>query len=342
VTDSAHHVTPIALDDAGPAEAETPEQALHRMIAVTTLGTTGVHGLGTTADRVAGALRTAVGATSTPGIRTSTTDAGLLVEISVVAEYPATVTAVADHVRTAVRHAVGQVGDEVVTVDVAVTDVHGPFDEADEARREAAAEKRKAALADARDSAKAKAGQVRDTVADRAGQVGDALKDGADRASDTLQEKAAQVADTAAEVRDAASDKADEVGEQARRKAGELGDQARDLRDEAGRRGDDAAASAGGAASDAKDAAGDLLDAARTRAASALDSLSDASDRAGDDRDRSADATAASSAGTADESVTDAPDGTTVTVTVEDGDTSVVVDTPDDRRTDGDQATSAR
>lgn len=68
MTDSAHHVTPIDLDDAGPAEAETPEQALHRMIAVTALGTTGVHKLGTTAARVAGALRTAVGATSTPGI----------------------------------------------------------------------------------------------------------------------------------------------------------------------------------------------------------------------------------------------------------------------------------
>jgi uncharacterized alkaline shock family protein YloU len=288
VTDSAHHVTPIALDDAGPAEAETPEQALHRMIAVTALGTTGVHRLGTTAARVAGALRTAVGSTSTPGIRTSTTDAGLLVEVSVVAEYPAKVTDVADHVRTAVQHAVGQVGDEAVTVDVAVTDVHGPFDEADEARRQAAAEKRKAAVADARDSAKAKAGQVADTVRDRAGQVGDALQEKAGQASDTIQEKAAQVADKADEVREAASDEADELGQQASRKADELGDQARDLRDEAARRGDDAAASAGGAASDV-------------------------------------------------------PDGTTVTVTVEDGDTTVVVDPADDARRDGDdQGTSAR
>jgi len=254
VTDSAHHVTPIALDDAGPAEAETPEQALHRMIAVTALGTTGVHRLGTTAARVAGALRTAVGATSTPGIRTSTTDAGLLVEVAVVAEYPATVTDVADHVRTAVQHAVGQVGDEAVTVDVAVTDVHGPFDEADEARRQAAAEKRRAAVADARDSAKAKAGQVADTVKDRAGQVGDALQEKAGQASNTLEEKAAQVADKA-EVRDAASDAA-------------------------GRRGDD-----------------------------------------------------------------DDEDGTTVTVTVDDGDgdTTVVVDTADGARRDGDdQGTSAR
>ncbi|MFP7832885.1 Asp23/Gls24 family envelope stress response protein [Marisediminicola sp. LYQ134] len=128
MTDSRHRVTPIDLGPAGSADSVSPQLALERAIAVTVLGTTGVYTLGTPFARFAGSLAGRVGADTIAGVRTSTDKTGTVVDVAIVAEYPANVTELADTVRTQIEHTVRQTEGDHVTVNVEVTDVHGPFD----------------------------------------------------------------------------------------------------------------------------------------------------------------------------------------------------------------------
>ena len=309
MSESTHHVTPIDLDSAGQSAPETPEQRLERTIAVTVLGVTGVHRLGTGAARVVGAVRNAVGSADSAGVRATTTDTGLAVDVSVVAEYPTNVTELADTIRTQVRHAVGQLDGEPVTIDVTVTDVHGPFDEADAAKAAADAEKKeqreraiaekKAQAKKALDSAGAKASETADKA--KAG-ASDALENGKKGASDALETTktvAADVVDTAksktADALDGIADAVDD--EQGRRDAGRpdaAGDadvaadadaaadaaeddarRARDAADDA-ERADDVSETTTAAAPSAAQAAADAAQAAADAAQAAADVAADA------------------------------------------------------------------
>lgn len=252
MSESTHHVTPIDLDSAGQSAPETPEQRLERTIAVTVLGVTGVHRLGTGAARVVGAVRNAVGSADSAGVKVTTTDTGLAVDVSVVAEYPTNVTELADTIRTQVRHAVGQLDGEPVTIDVTVTDVHGPFDEADAAKAAADAEKKeqreraiaekKAQAKEALDTAGAKASETADKA--KAG-ASDALENGKKGASDALETTktvAADVVDTAkSKTADALDGIADAVDDEKGRRDANRRDAA-----------DDADAAADAAESDAR------------------------------------------------------------------------------------------
>ena len=272
MSESTHHVTPIDLDSAGQSAPETPEQRLERTIAVTVLGVTGVHRLGTGAARVVGAVRNAVGSADSAGVKVTTTDTGLAVDVSVVAEYPTNVTGLADTIRTQVRHAVGQLDGEPVTIDVTVTDVHGPFDEADAAKAAADAEKKeqreraiaekKAQAKEALDSAGAKASETADKA--KAG-ASDALENGKKGASDALETTktvAADVVDTAkSKTADALDGIADAVDDERSDDASEISSDVSDT--------SAAAPSAAQAAADAAQAAADAAQAAADVAADA-------------------------------------------------------------------------
>lgn len=307
MNESTHHVTPIDIDAAASAEADSPEEVLERTIGVTVLGVSGVHALGTSTQRLAGALRTAIGTGSVPGVRAGTTDEGLVVDIAVVAEYPTNVTTLADTVRTQVQHAVGQLDGEEVTVNVTVTDVHGPFD-ADEdaaAKVDAAADRAKQAVSDA----------------------GDRVGAAASAAGDRAEEAGEQAEAAAGEARDRAGAAASDLSDEARAAADDLSDKARELGDAAGEVAEQATTTAAEVGEKAADEADDVADAARDVAEQAKDAASDAR-ASGDEATRASTVEGGGTEGDADVVVT--VDGGTVTVEVDaDSDAHVVVDGDD-------------
>ncbi|MGD8194582.1 Asp23/Gls24 family envelope stress response protein [Herbiconiux sp. P18] len=130
----AHRVIPIHLAQVpAPADAGLdPAEVLARTVADTALGVTGVHRLGTPLGRlVESARRSVTGSPSYPGVTIGHDGSHTTISVSLVVEYPANVTAVADHAREQISHAVQQLHENSVSVDVTVTDVHGPFDETD-------------------------------------------------------------------------------------------------------------------------------------------------------------------------------------------------------------------
>ena len=312
MTESTHHVTPIDLTAAGPSEGASPEEVLEHTIAVTVLGITGVHKLGTAPARLAGALRGAIGSGTVPGVRAGTTDDGLVVDVSVVAEYPTNVSELADTIRTQIQHAVGQLDDEPVAIDVTVTDIHGPFDSDEDAadRVDAAsaavndaAGKAKAAVGDAAGKAKAAAGDAADKARVAAGDVAADARDGASAAAAQLSDKADELAGKAGEVADEATSSAADLGDAVSEKAGDVADRARAVADDA-----------------------------KATAADAVDSVADA----GDEARRTADADTSDDVRSTDDTTRiDASGDADVVVTVADGTVTVEVD-GDDRPSDDD------
>ena len=112
-----------------PTAADEPDAA--RVAGVTALGVSGVHSLGTPAGRAAAAAgRVLLRDSGVPGVRVDDAAPGrLVVEVTVVVEYPSPVRRVADQVREQVRDALVQLGDAEVTVDVVVADVHAAADD---------------------------------------------------------------------------------------------------------------------------------------------------------------------------------------------------------------------
>ncbi|ROP63592.1 MULTISPECIES: Asp23/Gls24 family envelope stress response protein [unclassified Curtobacterium] len=121
---------PASLTAPLPEDA-SPLDVAARTAATTALGVDGVHHLGGVVERAADQLRSRLGRSATTvGVQVDDTDGILEVRVSLVVTYPERVSAVADEVRAQVAHAVGQLAALPVRVDVHVTDVHGPFDDA--------------------------------------------------------------------------------------------------------------------------------------------------------------------------------------------------------------------
>jgi uncharacterized alkaline shock family protein YloU len=95
----------------------------------------GVHDLGNGAARAIGAIRNAINQQDRgQGVSVEVGEKQVAADIVIVAEYPVELQKVADDVRKAVTQAITQVvGMEVAEVNVTISDVHIPSDDADEA-----------------------------------------------------------------------------------------------------------------------------------------------------------------------------------------------------------------
>lgn len=93
----------------------------------------GVHDLGGGAARALGAIRNAVNQQDRgQGVSVEVGETQVAADIVIVAEYPVELQRVADDVRKSVTDAISQVvGMEVTEVNVTVSDVHIPSDDAD-------------------------------------------------------------------------------------------------------------------------------------------------------------------------------------------------------------------
>jgi uncharacterized alkaline shock family protein YloU len=145
VEPTAEQVAPVEV--AEPAEPSAPvveigsgrrreqeQDELAQVIAATAETVPGVHALGSPTARAVDSARTRLlGRTSVPGVNVLADDDVLNVEVSLVAEYPASVEEVADTVRADIASALEARHAGPVDIDITVTDVHGPFDPADDA-----------------------------------------------------------------------------------------------------------------------------------------------------------------------------------------------------------------
>ncbi|KQO84561.1 alkaline-shock protein [Frigoribacterium sp. Leaf263] len=95
----------------------------------------GVHDLGNGAARAIGAIRNAINQQDRgQGVSVEVGEKQVAADIVIVAEYPVELQKVADDVRQAVTQAITQVvGMEVAEVNVTISDVHIPSDDADDA-----------------------------------------------------------------------------------------------------------------------------------------------------------------------------------------------------------------
>lgn len=92
----------------------------------------GVHALGGGAARAVGAIRDALNSTDlTQGVSVEVGETQVAVDVTIVAEYPASLQKVADDVRSAISVAMSEfVGKQAVEVNVTINDVHIPSDDA--------------------------------------------------------------------------------------------------------------------------------------------------------------------------------------------------------------------
>lgn len=95
----------------------------------------GVYALGGGAARAVGAIRDALNSTDlTQGVSVEVGETQVAVDVTIVAEYPASLQKVADDVRAAISVAMTDfVGKHAVEVNVTINDVHIPADDDDEA-----------------------------------------------------------------------------------------------------------------------------------------------------------------------------------------------------------------
>jgi len=95
----------------------------------------GVHDLGNGAARAIGAIRNAINQQDRgQGVSVEVGEKQVAADITIVAEYPVELQKVADDVRKSVTDAISQVvGMEVTEVNVTVSDVYIPSDDADDA-----------------------------------------------------------------------------------------------------------------------------------------------------------------------------------------------------------------
>jgi len=303
VNDAAPAIRPVDLTgiDAAHPEGETAAQRIGVAAAETAAGVTGVHHLGGTAARALDAASRAIRGTSTgPGVTVSEESGGIVIDIDLVVEYPATVQDVVDRTRQQVAHAARQIAPGAVRVDIRVTDVHGPFDD-EQSPAGAALEKAKDAGSDALEKAK-DAGS-------------DTLETAKDAGSDALEKAKAAGSDAAERVREASADAADR-GREAAGRAQEAGSRAADTAKEIGSEVADRAKAAGAVLADSAQA--DVADARE----------------AAEERD-AADRTAQASA---DADASRAPEVTVVVDERADGTTRIEVDGPAAVEVQGDRS----
>ncbi|KZX20219.1 Asp23/Gls24 family envelope stress response protein [Rathayibacter tanaceti] len=182
-------------------EPESTELRVATAAAESAARVEGVHQLGGAVARgLDRASRRVLGTSTRPGVTVSTPDGVLTVDIDLVIEYPHPVRAVLDAVREQVQRVAEPVAGGHVVVNVAATDVLGPFDpvESEEDEAEPLIDTARRAAADARDSASEAVASARyrvsGTVASARGTLADAADDAADaldRAADERVERAA-------------------------------------------------------------------------------------------------------------------------------------------------------
>lgn len=132
-SESIESSAPVVEIDSG-RRREQEQDELAQVIAATAETVPGVHALGSPTARAVDSARTRLlGRTSVPGVNVQADDDVLNVEVSLVAEYPASVEEVADTVRADIASALEARHAGPVGIDITVTDVHGPFDPADDA-----------------------------------------------------------------------------------------------------------------------------------------------------------------------------------------------------------------
>ncbi|MFZ6992664.1 Asp23/Gls24 family envelope stress response protein [Curtobacterium sp. RRHDQ66] len=276
-THARTHVTdvalPASLTEPLPADASVLTVAA-RTAAVTAIGVDGVHHLGGVLERAADQVRSRLGRTANAlGVQVDDVDGTLDVQVSLVVTYPERVTTVAEEVRAQVAHAVTQVAGRPATVDVRVTDVHGPFD--DEPSK----------VSEAVDTVREKAAEATERVKDTATDAAETVKGAASDAATKAQEVGADVADRTRDAADRTREAAAEALDQVRDTASETADRARD------------------AAAEVRDSAADTVDRAGVAGSGAVDDAVDATKRAADDM-----ADAAAHAAEATEAAASEPD----------------------------------
>jgi uncharacterized alkaline shock family protein YloU len=203
----------VELDSGRRREQEADELA--QVIATTAETVPGVHALGSPTARAIDSARTRLlGRTAVPGVNVLADDDVLNVEVSLVAEYPASIDEVADTVRADVAAALEARHPGPVDIDITVTDIHGPFDPIEPDPGEAI------------DGAKAAVGNATSVA-------GAAIGDAAEAAGDGLGTAKAAASDAVDSARAGAADLADAAGDAVEQRTGRSeGDDGRSLENE--------------------------------------------------------------------------------------------------------------
>ncbi|VXB10622.1 Asp23/Gls24 family envelope stress response protein [Plantibacter sp. T3] len=203
----------VELDSGRRREQEADELA--QVIATTAETVPGVHALGSPTARAIDSARTRLlGRTAVPGVNVLADDDVLNVEVSLVAEYPASIDEVADTVRADVAAALEARHPGPVDIDITVTDIHGPFDPIEPDPGEAI------------DDAKAAIGNATSAA-------GAAIGDAAEAAGDALGTAKAAASDAVDSARAGAADLADAAGDAVEQRTGRSeGDDGRSLENE--------------------------------------------------------------------------------------------------------------
>lgn len=203
----------VELDSGRRREQEADELA--QVIARTAETVPGVHALGSPTARAIDSARTRLlGRTAVPGVNVLADDDVLNVEVSLVAEYPASIDEVADTVRADVAAVLEARHPGPVDIDITVTDVHGPFDPIEPDPGEAI------------DGAKA-------AIGDATSATGAAIGDAAEAAGDALGTAKAAASDAVDSARARAADLADAAGDAVEQRTGRSeGDEGRSLENE--------------------------------------------------------------------------------------------------------------
>ncbi|MET3511544.1 Asp23/Gls24 family envelope stress response protein [Plantibacter flavus] len=202
----------VELDSGRRREQEADELA--QVIATTAETVPGVHALGSPTARAIDSARTRLlGRTAVPGVNVLADEDVLNVEVSLVAEYPASIDELADTVRADVAAVLEARHPGPVDIDITVTDVHGPFDPIEPDPGEAI------------DGAKA-------AIGDATSAAGAAIGDAAEAAGDALGNAKTAAADAVDSARAGAADLADAAGDAVEQRTGRSeGDDGRSLGD---------------------------------------------------------------------------------------------------------------
>jgi uncharacterized alkaline shock family protein YloU len=215
VNDAAPAIRPVDLSgiDAAHPEGETTAHRIGVAAAETAAGVTGVHRLGGAAARALDAASRAIRGTSTgPGVTVSEEDGRTVIDLDLVVEYPAPVKDVVDEIREQVARAARQIAPGPVRVDIRVTDVHGPFDDAP-APAAAALERAEDAGSELRETARDAGSQLRETARDAGSQLREEAEGAGSEAVDRARAVGAVLVDSARadaeETRDAAAERAE-------------------------------------------------------------------------------------------------------------------------------------
>lgn len=190
----AADVPVVEFDSGRRREREADELA--QVIATTAETVPGVHALGSPTARAIDSARTRLlGRTAVPGVNVLADEDVLNVEVSLVAEYPASIDELADTVRADVAAALEARHPGPVDIDITVTDIHGPFDPIEPDPGEAI-DDAKAAVGNATSATGAAIGDV----AEAAGEALGNARTAASAAVDSARAGAADLADVAGDA----------------------------------------------------------------------------------------------------------------------------------------------